>query len=385
MNALKGIEARYCDVCVGAVIAAWRNLVEMTASEALQKVKYGKSDTLGLDATPEIIISQRLTDFDGHCFLVTEELDDRYKANWPTDSDPIRQPLMFFSDPTDRSKQLKAFLAALSKDKPLTKIGELWKEGDCVKKWEDMFEAPASITGATSSITCVRKGAIIFSVIFNYLTQTLFVACASGVYQLKWDEGMDVDLAYVLKKGAPVKFPSAAEVCKRPDEFKRFVTFLGKSGYTENFNDSMLFVDKPDDFLHHQQPGGPSRPLYLSELQVGHGPVGFIMANGEKIGEWIHWLSFVKFAREVGGGPALRAFEISLERPWTKEGILMSTSAPYSLFHGDGERKFLDISRLRNFEHPSRFRSMLVVMRSDNEIMGHIMQKHCYREVGGLF
>ena len=385
MNALKGIEARYCDVCVGAVIAAGRNLMEMSAAEAFQRVKYGKSDTLGLDAVPEIVITDRLTSFDSHCILITEELDNRYTARWPSDSDPERQPLMFFSDPTDRSKQLKEFLAAISKDQQLTKISELWKTGDCVQRWEAMFESPATITGPTSSITCVRKGEIIFSVIFNYLTQTLFVACASGVFQLKWIEGVEVDLSYVLKNGAPVKFPSAAEVCKRPDDFKRFVTFLGKSGYRENFNDSMLFVDKPDDFLHHQQPGGPSRPLYLSELQVGHGPVGFIMANGEKIGEWIHWLSFVKFAREVGGGPALRAFEISLERPWTKEGILMSTSAPYSLFHGDGERKFLDISRLRNFEHPRRFRSMLVVMRSDNEIMGHIMQKHCYREVGGLF
>jgi hypothetical protein len=231
----------------------------------------------------------------------------------------------------------------------------------------------------------VRKGKIVFSVIFNYLTSTVYVACAAGVYQLKVTGEAEVSLSDILKNGQAIRFPSATEVCKWPNDFRRFVTFLGKKGYKENLRDSKLFAIDADEFLHHREPGGPSRPFYLSELQTGHGAIGFIMANGEKIGEWIHWLSFVKFARNQAGGPALRAFEIALERPWTREGILMSTSVPYSLFYAEGETKFLDISRLRNYEHPSRFRTMLVVMPADNELMGHIMQQHCYREVGGLF
>ncbi|HCC23095.1 TPA: hypothetical protein DF272_02860 [Candidatus Falkowbacteria bacterium] len=390
MKPLQGIEAVYCNECINALIAAWRNLMETTVTEALQLVRYGKGDTLGLDAIPEIVISQRLTAFDRHGILVTEELEGRYKDRWPSDSDPERQPLMFFSDPTDRSKQLRIFIDTLAKANPLQRIGDLFESIDCAAQWEAMFEAPASITGATSSITCVRKGTIIFSVIFNYIVKTIYVACASGVFSFEVNgyknaSNDNIGLDYILNHGRRVKFPSAHTGCKSAADFQRFVTFLGKTGYRENFNDSMLFVENPDEYIHHKEPGGPSRVLYLSELQTGHGPVGFIMANGEKISEWIHWLAFTKFALDEHGGQALRVFEISIERPWTKEGILMSTSLPYSLFRGKEETGFLDISRLGNFDSPSRFRSMLVVIRSDNERMSHIMQQHCYREVSDLY
>ena len=141
----------------------------------------------------------------------------------------------------------------------------------------------------------------------------------------------------------------------------------------------------PDDFLHHTEPGGPSRVLYLSELQKGHGSIGFIMANGEKIGEWIHWLAFAKFARTQEGGQKLRVFEVSIERPWTKDGVLMSTSPPYSIFSSDGQETYLDVSRLRNFDMPSRFRSMLVITQSDNDRVVNIMRRHDYLEIDLTF
>ena len=76
---MQGIERTYCDVCVNAVVGAWRALMETTATEALQKVNYGKGDalgkTLGLDAIPEITIAGRLAAFDQHAILITEELD----------------------------------------------------------------------------------------------------------------------------------------------------------------------------------------------------------------------------------------------------------------------------------------------------------------------
>ncbi|MBI2636864.1 MAG: hypothetical protein HYW81_01585, partial [Parcubacteria group bacterium] len=75
--------------------------MEATATEALRKVDYGKGEalgkTLGLDAIPEITIAGRLTAFDQHAILITEELDEQARRRWPTDSDPVRQPLMFFS------------------------------------------------------------------------------------------------------------------------------------------------------------------------------------------------------------------------------------------------------------------------------------------------
>ena len=384
---MQGIERVYCDECIQSVIGAYRALMETTAAEALKKVRYGKNDTLGLDAIPEINISDRLRTFDDHAILVTEELDTVARKRWPSEADPAKQPLMFFSDPTDRSKQQKIFIEKISEAKPFAKVGTLMEEIDAKSTWEELFEAPSIITGSTSSITCIRKGAIIFSVILNYITRVLFVSTSIGIFQLDLPSFSDdriesIDLSYVLINGRPLIFLPSKDTCRTPEDAKRFVTFLGKSGYRENFEDSMIFIDNPDSFLHHIEPGGPSRILYLSELQKGYGPVGFILANGEKIGEWMPWLAFVKFAKNIAGEKMLKVFEISIERPRTKEGILMSTSPAYSIFFCDDENGYIDLSRLKNFGHPSRFRSMLVVTPFDNDRINYIMRQHEYREVG---
>lgn len=387
---MQGIETAYCDVCINALVGAWRGLMEASALEAIQKVHYGKSDTFGLDAITEIIISSRLREFDRHALLITEELDDQARRRWPTDSDPVKQPLMFFSDPTDQSNQLCKFLQEVSKDDPIIKVGVRMESMDAAAGWEKMFGAPVDITASTTSITCVRKGEIIFSVILNFIARTIVVAVDTGVflYRLKpfTDESNeDITLAEITRSGERIAFPGIRDSHYSPDECKRFVTFLGKEGYRENFRDSMLFVEDPDQYIHYKEPPGPPRALYLSNLQKKHGPVGFILANGEKIGEWIPWLSFVKHARNERGSRALRAFEIFLARPWTKNGMLMSTSPAYSIFAEGPDGKFLDMSRLRSFERPSQFRCMLVVVPSDNERITHVLQQHQYREVTEFF
>ena len=78
---MQGIERKYCDVCISAVVGAWRELMDITAYEALRKTRYGKGDalgqTMGLDAIPELTISGRLKDFDEHAIFITEELDEQ--------------------------------------------------------------------------------------------------------------------------------------------------------------------------------------------------------------------------------------------------------------------------------------------------------------------
>lgn len=387
---MQGIERAYCDVCINAVVGAWRELMETIGTETIRKVHYGKGDTLGLDATTEIAIADRLRRFDGNALLITEELDDQSHRRWPTDSDPLKQPLMFFCDPTDRSSQLKRFFERITKDDPLAKVGALMAACDPEKLWEEMFEAPVSITGPTSAITCVRKGEIVFSVILNFVTGVICIVCDTGVFHHKLRQSSDpsneqLTLDEIVEQGGRLVFPSTHQLGYTPDDCKRFVTFLGKAGYRENFDDSKLFADNPERYLHHREPPGPPRPLYLSELQNPHGPVGFILANGEKIGEWMHWLAFVKFAQSKNNERALRAFEISLERPWTKSGMLMSTTPEYSLFCRSGGVGYLDISRLRNYERPSQFRCMMVVVRADNERIIHTLQKYLYREVTSCF
>ncbi len=379
---MQGIERGYCNVCIGALVTAWRSLMEVPAAEALEQTRYGhKADTMGLDAIPEIIIGDRIRQHDRHSILVTEELEETDIRRWPTDSDRVRQPLMFFSDPTDRSIQLGQFIREVSKDRPLAKVGILMGRDKGVRAWEEQFEKPASITGATTSITCVRKGEIIFAVMVNYVTQQIIVACSEGVFIMKLPRFTDpvldsINLAFITSHGRSLIFPPVGTVCTTADDCRRFVTYLGKTGYPENFRDSMIFMEEPGNFLHHTEPGGPARILYLSNLQLGHGPIGFVMANGEKIGEWIHWLAFAKFSPK-----RLRVFEISIDRPYIKAGVLMSTAPAYSIFRDEDGITYLDVSRLRNFTMPSKFRSMLVVTQFDNERIVHIMRQHDYREI----
>lgn len=383
---MQGIEHGYCNVCVQAVIKAWRTLANSPAMGLYTKVPYGKKDTLGLDAIPEIIIAKKLNDYDDHSILVTEELDEAAKQRLPNDSDPIKQPLMFFSDPTDRSSPLKKFIEAISKKSPTEKFGLIMKKIASKQRWERMFEAPVAITGATSAITGVRKSEVIFSVILNYITQTIFVATPSGIFFLDlpdFDDGKldSIDLDYIFKKGRELKFLPASIMCRSADNAKRVVTFLGKDLYEDNFNNSQIFIEDPQPFLHHTNPGGPSRILYLSELQKPYGPIGFVLANGEKIGEWIHWLAFAKFAKTTAGKNALDVFEITVDRPLYRDGILMTPSPAYSIFREQDRKYYLDVSRLKYYTKPSTFRAMLVVTQSDNDIIEHLMKQHVYREI----
>jgi len=108
--------------------------------------------------------------------------------------------------------------------------------------------------------------------------------------------------------------------------------------------------------------------------------MGFILANGEKITEWLHWLPHIIFARE-GQEKMLRLFEISHERPLTKEGILMATSPSYSVFQQFDGITAVDVNFLKRIPNPSRYRSTLMVALRGNEWVNHLMEQLCYREL----
>ncbi len=240
-----------------------------------------------------------------------------------------------------------------------TKIGNIFGNPATKEKWEKEFEAPASITGATSAISCIRRGIPIFAVIVNYITQELAISCAAGnrIIALPDERPDIVDLNYVLVNGKPILFPNIDGEMKNMQRFVTFLGDVGKVGYRENFIDSGLMSEKKmAEFLHYGKPGGPSRALYLSSLQPQEKQVGFILANGEKIGEWIHWLSFVQFARSLSDDsqPALILYEVFQDRPWTKEGVLMSTPPNYSIFREYDGKLFIDTSWLLRMPNPSQ-------------------------------
>lgn len=387
---MEGIEVSYANVCLNALVGAFRRVLDTTVGELVSFTEYGKKDTKGFDAIFESIIQKRLSEYDGSVILVTEETDHKTHRRWPVDPEPEQQPKMFFSDPVDRSKffeKLILEIAQLEKDKDKRVVDILSEGRSLIKIWEEkVAEKPAIITGATSAITYVKEGKTVFSAILNIITRELIVACGMGIARMTLPHDLGTfpasgALEHIIKKGKRITFPSSMDKNGSDLDFNRFVTYLGKPQYREFFRESNIFAEDSAQFIHHNEPGGPSRVLYLSDMQEGCGPVGFILSNGEKIGEWIHWLPFVKFASNSLGNPALRLYEISLKKSAIKDHILVSPPRPYSIFNCDRRECYIDVSRMKNIAMPSRFRTILVVAPADNEKIHHIMARHEYRDV----
>ncbi len=384
---MQGVEVSHLNAAIRAILKAYYDFKHSLVEDALRPISaYGKSDTLGMDAGPEITICSELNRYDNGAVVITEEIGSKAVGKLSDNfrpSDPQTFRTVFISDPTDRSNQLKAFLRGFSGER---RIGDILIDPETVTKWENGYSGPASITGATSAISCVRRGLPIFSVIVNYITQELVISCAAGIKILKLPEERmgGIDLNYILTNGEPLHFPG---IDGRMKDKRKFVTFLGdtgKIGYRENFVDSGFMNEKQiEKFLHYGKPGGPSRAFYLSSLQPYSIPIGFVLANGEKIGEWIHWLSFVRFARsqEDDSQPALILYEISHDRPWTKEGVLMSTPPNYSVFRKYNEKLYIDTSWLLKMLNPSKLRSTLMVAPFDNRWAVSASSQSGYRPI----
>src|SRR5207244_1040891 len=133
---------------INAVLQADLQLMNSTVGEALQRIPYGKKDTLGLDGIPESAIINSLHEFDRDALLITEEIGSagRIAARPSSRAYP---PTFYLSDPTDRSDQLKEFLE--DKD-PAATIGEIMRDPELVATWEHKFGQPRSITGPMSAI-----------------------------------------------------------------------------------------------------------------------------------------------------------------------------------------------------------------------------------------
>jgi hypothetical protein len=377
---MQGIEKSHCEAVIIAILNAAYALWHSTVESALRPIsKYGKTDTLGMDAVPEITIIKTLQEYDARSIVITEETGFKELIHLSNSDDENYFRTVFISDPTDRSSQIKKTLEAVT-DKQQT-VAQAMASSEFREAWDrQKFSSPLDIAGGTSAVTCVRRGVPIFSVIVNYITRKLFLACSAGCYSLAIESDRPtLNLETILTRGEKVFFNNLAT----DDCMMKFVTFMGKSGYKDNFIDSK-FMTKEDMVknLHYDLPGGPSRALYLSELQTEK--IGFVLANGEKITEWIHWLPYLRFARQKHdqGEAALRLFEIYQDRPWTKEGILMSTPPAYSIFKPVGDNKMvININRFNSFLNPSQIRSTLILTSADNIWATRVVNQYGYRQI----
>jgi hypothetical protein len=380
-----GIERAYGDAAIRAVLHANRNLMQATVEDALTRsLRYGKPDTLNLDAISEISIGNQILHYDQHSILITEERSDWPSLHANVSPDPRSFRTFFISDPTDRSSQFAQFLDGTGNKK--VRVIDVMRDPESKARWEKDFSSPASITGPFSAITCIRRGMPILTVLVNYLTQEMFLACSAGIFQVQIDHAAKLrqmpTVSDVTHGGQRLVFGNAVE---QYQGLKRFVTFLGKEGYRENFLDSQIMsAEELDESISYNLPGGPSRVLYLSDILPAQEAVGFVLANGEKIGEWIHWLPFIRFARSPNdlAEPILNIFEIWHPRPHTKEGILMSTSPNYSIFRQvSSGHMVIDVPMFQRFSHPSRIRSTLLVCANSNDWAQQVVQRHGYRRI----
>jgi hypothetical protein len=382
-----GIEQAYGNAAIQALLHANRNLMEATIEDALRTCPYGKGDTLGIDAIPEISIATQVKKYDQHSILITEE-----QSEWPgfytsVPADPRSFKTFFISDPTDRSSQFADFLRKANNQKQ--RVIDAMRDPESVARWEKDFSSPVSITGPFTAITCIRRGIPVLTVLINYLTQEMFVACSAGIFKVavNYEEGQLETLTFesICSNGERIGFGSSV---KQYQGLKRFVTFLGdkrKTGYLENIHESHLMEEEElEKSIFYGLPGGPSRILYLSAILPSQQAIGFILANGEKIGEWIHWLPFIRFARSTNdsGEPILHIYEVWHPRPHTKDGILMSTSPNYSVFRQvSGGHMVIDVSIFQRFANPSKIRSTLLVCLDSNDWAQQVVQRYGYRKI----
>lgn len=376
---MDGYQKGLLDATIYALDAAYRNLLTLRVDEALKKVQiYGKSDTLGLDALPEIVLIKILREYHNQAAIITEETG--FAGGFDLGNNGVNLEPIFVCDPTDRSSSLHDFLNNKKAD---SSVGEILHSAEAIAEWEQKYSGPASITGASGAATCVVRGIPIFSVMINYLTLDLFVACSSGCYSYKLPRlAKEINLQTVLNGGQRIYFRGTDTT--NIELTRRFVTFTGKSGYLENLIDSNIIPNKDiNKYLVYDKPGGPLRILYLSELQPQERALGFILANGEKIGEWIHWLTFVRFGRHQHeqNTPALHLHEVYQSRPGTKDGVLMATPPAYSIFSCNTNGCYLDMRRFADLARPSQFRSTLLVTPADNFWIGPMMTQYGFRQI----
>src|SRR5690242_5743190 len=106
---MTGLERQYLRECVGALVRAREALLSLSCERARARVRYGKSDTLGLDASPEAALIRALCDdFDPHLTFITEETGDDVHLRG------TEEEVVCFCDPMGRSKVLCGFLTGKS-------------------------------------------------------------------------------------------------------------------------------------------------------------------------------------------------------------------------------------------------------------------------------
>jgi len=213
---MKGAEKDLLRMVVNSLAKAHYEVGELKASFAVQPVEGGKNDTYGLDSIPEEVIKHTVAGHDPAIALITEETGKMFSG----EDSPESTRTVLICDPTDRSIKMKEFLDKVVKERPAYGNEPIVKAfADLRMEWENEFGNP-TISGASSSITAIRDGRLVFNAMVNYVTGDVFIADARGTRM-----GQIVD--YEKGDMKPVVFSPVRRGNK-------FIAFMKKRGYPEN-------------------------------------------------------------------------------------------------------------------------------------------------------
>lgn len=343
---MKGAARDLMNVCIEALSNAYDNINSLRCSHAIERVRIGKSDTYGLDEVTEEVIKHCVDGYDSNIVLVTEETGKMYHGE--KDLEPTQ--IVLIADPTDRSIKLKEFLEKrIAEDDSNRDRSVQDVVGGSIAKWEEEFGCPA-ISGAFGSLTAIKDRKILFNVMANYLTGDMFVSCPVGNKRGK--------IGDALESYSDIDFPSQAKS-------EKYSAFLGKDGYLENLRKCGLDL-RPENCLDPWV-GGPARILQLSSLNEKD-KISFILSNGEKIGEWIGWLSWAKYARKSSDPDekALCVYRIFFEDPKTRELVSVAPGPHYSVFSDENGETRINLDKMFQLDDPSHYRETFAVVPVNN-------------------
>lgn len=348
---MHGIDLEYLAAAMRALRSARIALLAQTPVQS-QEPGAGKEDAKVIDAVTERAIANELWAFNTRCMILTEE------AGILTDNAENKKyasSLSYVIDPFDRSRPfLRSVRQILNPEKHKTLADIV---ADPMFKMNGL-EAPSG------SITCVREGEVIFNAMIDYAHGSVYVACKGWVGHGNIDECPDP--RSLVERGNEITFS--------PRSGNRFLCFLSDQdkekevGLNEQASKYKTILSQlgfqGSSHTGFENPGGPLRILYLSDLNKDPNEPSLIFSNGEKIFEFLGWLAFAIHSEK------LAVYELYSPGFEARGLVLQCPPPPYSIFTmPENNRGFLlDLDRLTNLMRAGHYRGAIAVTHSHTTV-----------------
>ncbi len=357
-DALAGVPGLHVAYLAVALKALWRArdaISRLTPTEALEPA-FGKGDSTRVDVMAEHSIVATLSAFDNRACILSEERG--VVCPVPRHA----EILTWCTDPLDRSRVLHELL-----------------RGTRAPTLGDLFVSPEytlrGASAASGAIAAVAHGEVLFSCILDYGTGHLYVAFPELV--------VSCPVAQARTPEELVAHASPLVLAEGDENACGVVTFLGDSKEARHAQRKRVFSALsgsawPVPRGENATPGGPGRILYLcDDVGINGGDVaGVVMASGERLGEWVHWLPFVTHSRGV-----LAAYEL-----WCSEfhaDVLLAPPRGYSVIVGASPTGVqIDIPRLMALPAPHHYRAGLAIVRTGSTFDANLRSLKNHRRIG---